>query len=170
MLNRKLKFYVSLFVSLGFIGVNAQSFFNVKENSGGFSSFYINDIRKLTFVGGNFNVNEIDGNSNSYELSSIRRLDFNGITTEVLNPSQEQQSEVRLQLYPNPVNEILYVKGKSAMDCEWKVEIIDLQGKVLKNEILNSLHSINVSDLNKGMFLCRIYTCDKIEIIKFLKN
>jgi len=170
MQNRKQKFCVALFMSIGLIGVNAQSILNVKENSGGSSFFYTNDIRKLTFSGGNLNVNEIDGASSSYDISSIKRLDFNGITTEVLYPSQEQQSDNGLRLYPNPVNDVLYIKSKITVDCDWKLEILDLQGKVLKKEILTSLKSINVSDLKKGIYLCRFYTCDKIENIKFLKN
>ena len=170
MQNRKLKFCVALFMSLGLVGINAQSILNVKENSEGSSSFYTNDIRKLTFSDGNLNVNEMDGTSNLFDISSIRKLDFNGITTEVEIPSQDQLSKTSLQLYPNPVKDVLYVKSDLALDCNWKVEILDLQGKILKKESLTSLKSINVSDLKKGMYLCRIYTCNKIENIKFLKN
>ena len=170
MRNRKQKFCVALFMSLGLMGVNAQSILNVKENTGGSSFFYTNEIRKLTFSGGNLNVNEMEGGSTSFDISSIRKLDFNGITTEVKIPLVSNQPDERLQLYPNPVNDMLYVKSELVLDCDWKVEILDLQGKVLKKEILNSLKSINVSDLKKGLYLCRIYTCDKIENIKFLKN
>jgi len=170
MQNRKQKFCVALFMSFGLISVNAQSILNVKESSGGSSFFYTNDIRKLTFSGGNLHVNEMDGSSNSYDISGLKRLDFNGISTKIEIPLQSKQPEEKLQLYPNPVNDVLYVKSEIALDCDWKVEILDLQGRVLKKEILTSLKSINVSDLKKGMYLCRIYTCDKIENIKFLKN
>nr|WP_321453192.1 T9SS type A sorting domain-containing protein [uncultured Carboxylicivirga sp.] len=170
MQNRELKFCVALFMSIGLMSVNAQSILNVKEKSGGSSFFYTNDIRKLSFSDGSLNVNEMDGTLNSFDISSIRKLDFNGITTEIEIPLQNKASKESLQLYPNPVNEIFYIKRESALDCEWNVEILDLQGKILKKEILTSLKGINVSDLKKGMYLCRIYTCDKIENIKFLKN
>ncbi|MCG8582092.1 MAG: T9SS type A sorting domain-containing protein, partial [Bacteroidales bacterium] len=164
------KFCVALLMIFGLISVNAQSILNVKENSGGSSFFYTNDIRKLTFSGGNLNVNEMDGNSSSYDINGIRKLDFNGISTEVEIASQEQLSKESIQLYPNPVNDFLYVKSNLAQDCDGKLEILDLHGKVLKKESFASLKSINVSDLRKGIYLCRIYTCNKIENIKFLKN
>ncbi|WP_430814045.1 T9SS type A sorting domain-containing protein [Carboxylicivirga sp. RSCT41] len=157
-------------MSFGLLSLNAQNILNVKESSGGFSFFYTNDIRKLTFSGGNLHVNEMDGSSNSYDISGLKRLDFNGISTKIEIPLERKQPEEKLQLYPNPVNDVFYIKSEIALECVLKVEIFDLQGRVLKKEILTSFKSINVSDLRNGMYLCRIYTYDKIENIKFLKN
>ncbi len=170
MQNRKLMICATLFMNLGVMGSKAQSLLNVRENSGNSSTFYTNDIRKLTFSDGNVNVIEFSGSSSSYTISGIKRLDFNGLSTDVQFPKQNKQSKNGFELYPNPVNDILNIKGEIVLDHELKIEILDMQGKVHKKEVLTSLNGINVSNLKTGMYICRIYNSDKIENIKFLKN
>jgi hypothetical protein len=141
----------------------------VKDNAGHNSSYYTNDIRKLTFSGGNMVIEKTDGSSSSYSISSIRKLDFSGASTDILIPQQRLQNEEATKIYPNPVIDLLYIKSSLAEECEVIVEVLDLQGKVLLIEKISDMNGINVSDLQKGIYICRVHICDKIENIKFLK-
>jgi hypothetical protein len=156
-------------MSILLMGIKAQDILNVKNISGS-SSFYTNNIRKLTFPDDNLNVVELDGASSAYAISNVRKFDFSGISTQIQIPQEPQQSGDDIQLYPNPVNDVLYVKNNSIEKYNLKFEIFDIQGKLLKVVEQQSINSINVSDLRKGMYICRVHTCKKIEIIKFLKK
>ena len=170
MRNRKLGFCVVVLISIGFIGIQAQSILNVKENSGSNTSFYTNDIRKLTFSGGDLDVGKIDGSSSLYAISGIRKLEFTGISTDIQIPQKRKQTSEAIKLYPNPVNDFLYIKDNPDEECQFIIEILDLQGKVLQKETISRMNGINVSDLPKGMYICRVYIRDEIENIKFLKK
>lgn len=170
MRNRKLGFCVAVFMGLNLMGLQAQSILNVEENSGSISSFYTNDIKKLIFSGGNMDVQKTDGSSDSYSISGIGKLEFAGISTDIQILQQIGQSEERTKLYPNPVIDLLYIKSISSEECDVILEVLDMQGKVLLKETTSSMNGINVSDLQRGIYICRVYTCDKIESIKFLKQ
>lgn len=116
------------------------------------------------------NVEKADGTSSSYSISGIRKLDFAGISTDIQISQQIGKSEEGTKLYPNPVIDQLYIKKTLVEECEVLVEILDLQGKILLKETISAMNGINVSGLQKGMYICRLYTCEKVENIKFLKN
>lgn len=62
----------------------------------------------------------------------------------------------KFELMPNPVVEILNIKFNSLIK-ESKIEIIDLQGKVLHTQtVLNIKEAVNVSWLAKGTYLVKI--------------
>lgn len=70
-------------------------------------------------------------------------------------------------IYPNPANENLTV----AMDFKKieTAEIYSLEGrKVSESNINSSNHVINVSKLNKGVYLLKIKGTDVVQ--KFIKN
>ena len=115
-------------------------------------------------------VEKTDGSSGSYSISGIRKLEFTGISTDIQIPPQIGESEEGTKLYPNPVIDQLYIKNTSVEECEVLVEILDLQGKILLKETISSMNGINVSELRKGMYICRVYSYDKTKNIKFLKQ
>lgn len=170
MINKKLGLCITVFMGLGLIGLQAQSYLSVEENSGSNSTFYTNNIRKLTFSGGDMDVAKLDGSSSSYAISGIRKLDFTGISTDIQISQQIEKTREATKLYPNPVKNILYIESNFDEECELSMEVLNLQGNVLLKETIVSTNNINVSDLQKGMYICRIHTCDKIENIKFLKQ
>jgi predicted esterase len=67
-----------------------------------------------------------------------------------------------LIIYPNPVNNIITIKGVINKNNPYK--IISIDGKVLKNEVLNT-SKIDVSYLKKGIYFLE-YENQKIKIIK----
>lgn len=77
----------------------------------------------------------------------------------------------KLKLYPNPVNEILYISGISIKN----IEVYSLSGKKLLSEMFDSDNIVSkkliVSNLLKGIYIIKITTNeDKIVKRKFLKK
>ena len=67
-----------------------------------------------------------------------------------------------LIIYPNPINSTITLKGVLNKNTNYKV--ISIDGKVLKNEILN-ISKIDVSFLKKGIYFLE-YKNQKIKIVK----
>lgn len=67
-------------------------------------------------------------------------------------------------MYPNPVEEILYI----AIDESIQVQIVDLFGKVIsKRELQIGKNQINASKMDAGIYFI---VTDKGESIKFIKK
>lgn len=71
-------------------------------------------------------------------------------------------------LKPNPVENILTLEGKEAQ--VYQVQIIDVNGSVLKESSVISHLSIDVSDLSNGLYFIQVYNAEKSFIQKFIKK
>lgn len=84
-------------------------------------------------------------------------------TIDVINSRQ-------LQIYPNPVKDILNFKLSDGLKVE-SVEIYDLSGKQLNVKNSRLVSSINVSNLIKGNYILRVKANDgKVHIQKIIKD
>ncbi len=168
-----------LLLGIGLTGIKAQSMY-VKEHSGIQTPYTLSSIKKLTFAGANMTVNKASGSDDSYVLSEIQYLSFTDFTTDV--PLYDKQENSTINLYPNPVIDQLQISYETLKEGNAKVEIVDVQGKVLYQQTMISQNLptgqaggtnhavIPVSQLSKGLYVCLLQSDDKIEIIKFLKN
>jgi hypothetical protein len=64
---------------------------------------------------------------------------------------QEQYSDIPLDLFPNPVIDVLTINSDTPFE---KIEVYDLTGRLL-SVYDGSVNSINVSTLPKGMYLLK---------------
>lgn len=72
-----------------------------------------------------------------------------------------------IKIYPNPAKDILNInipENLSIINCE----LFDISGKMIKAQIMNN--SIDVSQLQKGMYLFRLETNEGILTEKFIKE
>jgi len=70
-----------------------------------------------------------------------------------------------INIYPNPVNDILYLET----DDKWtKAEIYDISGRILRSVSLDS-SSIDVNGLESGTYIMRMRNGDKVGRVKFVK-
>jgi len=173
MKRKKLILFAILLLGLGPTGLKAQNQLNVKEKAGKVTSFALSGIQKLTFPSGNMEVKKTDGSSASFALNDIRYLTFSPITTDA--KSLDSKRESTFSLYPNPVTNEFQLSYESIEARTLNVEIIDLQGRVLLRQTINSQYGANhnrisVSQLQKGLYICRLQNGNKYETIKFLKN
>ena len=88
----------------------------------------------------------------------------NGIL-RISNPvlSNENFSAEKIKVYPNPVNNILYIENIA----DSNYEIYDITGKIVLNGIGNQ---INVSSLEKGVYFLKVILEEKIITQKFIKE
>jgi len=72
-------------------------------------------------------------------------------------------------LYPNPVNDVLYIENASGIE---NVEIYDIVGNLVLNvkNDNNALLPINVSSFESGVYMIRAYTSEGISISRFIKQ
>ena len=87
-------------------------------------------------------------------------------TTSVVNTNLPSST---IGLYPNPTtNDMVYLKGTKELEGFLKIEIYALNGKL----IFTSFHprEINVTSLNKGLFLMKVITDKTTYPLKFIKQ
>ncbi len=170
MRNRKIVFCAIICLNFGSLGLQAQSILNVKENTGSNTSFNTNEVNKLSFTENNINIELTSGTSSSFSISDIQKLVFDTTSTETLVSLEKEQNEDAIKLYPNPVKDLLSISNNSTNECETYIEILNLQGKILLQKTTSSINGINVSNLQTGIYICRVYLCNTIEYIKFVKQ
>jgi hypothetical protein len=173
MIHKKIRLFTLLLLCLGLTGLQAQNVLKVIEKTGTQTFYGLSSIKKLTFPTGTLWVNKTDGTTQVYAFTNIRLLNFGGVLTSIDQP--ELKEDGSLLLYPNPVINELTVVYQSRYKGSLQIDIFDLFGKVVfsetayQSEGTNQLN-INLSNLPKGFYVCRLTKGWTIKTIKFLKN
>ena len=106
----------------------------------------------------------------------VNVTDANGCTGNasiliIVNPCtgiEENQNFASINIYPNPNNGIVNVTLTSALAQNSTLEIYDAIGKlVVKQALTSELNTINISDLNNGMYMFKVINNTKT--VKFGK-
>ncbi|KMQ60656.1 hypothetical protein ACM40_12885 [Chryseobacterium sp. BLS98] len=84
----------------------------------------------------------------------------------VLAVSETRAGKDNVSIYPNPVQDILYIKSGEEII---KAEIYDASGRILNSTGIRA-NTVNVADLAKGNYIIRLFTKDKTMIQKFIKK
>ena len=88
---------------------------------------------------------------NSDSMSKLVNVVVSGIS---------ENEDVELVIYPNPAKEVLYVKMQVAsrkLQGDFRFEILDLMGRVVKKGLLDDDMSIWISDLMNGIYTIHIF-------------
>jgi hypothetical protein len=101
---------------------------------------------------------------------SLDNLGLEAVLTthqEERTPTTELAVNKPLELvaYPNPVQNVLYVKGPASI---LSIHILNLKGEIQKS-VANSTQ-INMSELPRGLYLVSIESTDGIAVKKIIKN
>ena len=70
--------------------------------------------------------------------------------------------EVSIKVYPNPVIDKVSISGVEMKE----IHLLDLEGRVIRQETARSIIRWDLSDLSEGMYLIRIETMDDETITK----
>ena len=106
--------------------------------------------------------NVIITNTENIDISSLA-LESGQLTVSGTQLSvEDQELERSIQLYPNPVKDILSIKSEAIVIS--KVAIYSVLGKKIK-EVKSNFESIGISNLSKGLYIIRIFS-DKESITK----
>ncbi|MBK7096258.1 MAG: cadherin domain-containing protein [Saprospiraceae bacterium] len=75
--------------------------------------------------------------------------------------SLQDQDQAKLNIYPNPVHDILFIEG---IDKNCRAYVLSTDGKLIMSKILtNSENSINISALSQGLYLILLETSNGIK-------
>ena len=145
-----------------FIENNALTCLNVKNgNNSNFTTFNVVGNPSLTCI-------EVDNVSFSITNWTVG----GGMTFSTNCPSSclvgvAEYNTTELSIYPNPTINTLTIKSYELNIS--KIEIIDLTGKLVKT-ITSDLNSLNVADLQTGIYFIRIITDQETFTKKFAKQ
>lgn len=158
-------FLVFLF-SLSNTDLQAQTML-VKRNEGSITPHALSDIRKLTFASDDLIVTNWENQSENYPLDAITYLNFSEIITGTY-----YRNNTGFETYPNPVGDFLYIDFKGMTNSGGTISILNTEGQILKTQKISEskLVPIDISDLPKGIYLCRYSNNTKIKTVKILKN
>lgn len=99
---------------------------------------------------------------------TCNRVDSAQITFDICSSIQAEINDNELTIYPNPTNHIL------SMNCDeviTKIEIITFDGNIIRELFLNNLNPVlDISDLNTGIYLLKVFTGKNIYIRKLIKQ
>jgi len=100
---------------------------------------------------------------NNHTNTIVIKFDEFGNTTWI---KEEALKEISLSIFPNPTKD--YINYKTQYDViVQKIEIINMEGQKIK-EFLDPQKSLNVQDLNHGVYLMRFFTNHDIIIKKLI--
>ena len=169
MKHKRLKFSTLLLLGLGFTGLQAQTVF-VRQTSGTQNAYLLSNIEKLSFPSGQITVSLTTGNPDTYSLSNVRYLNFQDLTTGI---TSEKTQEGTIQIFPNPVAEVLNIQVSQSLCQSYFIEILSIDGRQVYKETVNqqnNVYQINVAKLSQGLYLCKINNGKTTEITKFFKQ
>jgi hypothetical protein len=171
MKQKRAKWIFIVFFAIGLTGIRAQSSLNIKVKTGAQSSFFLSDIKTLTFTSGTMSINKRDGNRNDFALANVSNLNFAGITYIDEIPTDDN---IAMMLYPNPVRNFLQVKYESKAEENGYVQIFNISGKVVYQQLIKSQTGTNYIDIytesfQNGIYMCRVQNGNNTETAKFIK-
>ena len=106
--------------------------------------------------------------NDSYHVRAVRA--FQDLTTTV---AMLEQQEGTIQLYPNPVVDVLNIQQPNKGNQACIIEILTIDGRLVYKENQNPYKNatkINVSTLPQGIYLCKFNQGITTSITKFIKQ
>jgi len=101
----------------------------------------------------------LSGTSSNYVSNSPMNAVLNSCSTSI----DEQFAFSLLKVYPNPTSSVLNIEVKE----QTQITIVNVLGEVVKAETINGLSTIDVSELNNGVYFIQTNTGINT---KFIKN
>jgi len=108
--------------------------------------------------GADSNNNSLDFNRMCSTPGTANLGNTNGCITTAI---AEVKSAMSILVYPNPSHDILHIDMTKDYFKQVKVSVIDLLGREVKSVDLgdfDAIYSMNLSDLNKGVYIVKIQT------------
>ncbi len=125
------------------------------------SNGYVGDVTLYCTVSNESLLNATD--------SIIVKITGTDPITEPVTILINKEENNQFQIYPNPANNILFIQFENTEIHEFHYEIVDYSGKSIKYGI-NLNNSIDISDLDKGLYLFKIQIDNSNYVREFLKE
>jgi hypothetical protein len=171
---KKTKLYLVLILSLfiGLIGLQAQNLLKVISKNGVQTPIKLSDIQKITFGSVEMKLLRSDASTQIYGFDNIRILNFDTTSNNINQINTLENND--LHLYPNPVINNVAITFESSTKGSIAINIFDFQGKIVFQKYEHQLEgknklSIDLSKLQKGIYVCQLTNSTTNKICKFLK-
>lgn len=121
----------------------------------------LSDLQRITFNGSTLNLVSKNESSTPFAISQIQKILFEKRANSSI---EEVLSAKSIFIYPNPVQDILFVEG---LEINTTVRIFDMNGTLVRNEMVDQARlQLNVSDLPKGIYLLQTEN----QTVRFIKK
>ena len=77
---------------------------------------------------------------------------------------------ISLSVFPNPTNAILNFMLDKQLESELLINIVNVEGKIMKMKTITNSTSVDVSDLANGLYFVRFNYKDKSRTLRFVKR
>jgi len=88
----------------------------------------------------------------------------------VVSIDEIDNETISLSLFPNPTDAMLNFVLDKQLDSELHINIVNVEGKILKTQSINTSTSVDVSDLANGLYFVQFDYKNKSSTLKFVKN
>lgn len=132
------------------------------QNNDGYISFKIKTKSTLNLGDAFSNTADIYFDYNAPIITNT----YTTTVRNVLAVTETKGNKDVVSIYPNPVEDILYIKSGEEII---KVEIYDASGRIMNTKGVKG-SSVNVSEMAKGNYIIKLFTKDKTLIQKFIKK
>lgn len=134
------------------------------------SKMSVNDIQKLTYPPDSLKIHFKDGSVQVLHLDVINQITYDAPLVTVLDIS----AVTRVSIAPNPFDTYLNISLESKRSSTVQLQIVDLQGVVVKNicfisQIGQNAMIIDLAEINKGIYICCFSTADERQTQLILK-
>jgi len=99
-----------------------------------------------------FTFTVIDGNGGWIGLTNF---DIN-IDENAISSNKELLSQDRFQVYPNPTNDVLFVRDLSNSAKDWAIQLYSLDGRLVLTDNMNIEKRMSLAELNDGIYILKI--------------
>lgn len=143
----------------------------VVNNHQNTATYSLKEIGKIVFLANNLNVTRKSGEIYSFALADIRYIGF-GLNTSIDDEIIIKESTGIAEIFQNPAINIITVQFKSGLKSVGNIQIFSIDGKhiITKAFKVGQLnYQINVSDISKGLYVCKICDGNNVELKKFIK-
>ncbi|GAB5399236.1 MAG: hypothetical protein Aureis2KO_08210 [Aureisphaera sp.] len=72
-----------------------------------------------------------------------------------------------LKIFPNPTKGVLNIESTYRID---KIEMLSVHGQIINEYDLHEIKSIDLTHIENGLYILKIYSFNQITVRKILKN
>ncbi len=121
-------------------------------------------FNEILFIQNYINIDLGTGFTDAYNQNDpvASSIDFSTLSTE-----EETFKDINISIYPNPVIDIINIKGLTNEIS--KVEIYNINGQHILTKKTN-METVNIKEFNSGLYFIKLYTATASKTIKLIKN
>lgn len=156
------KLSITTLLLIMFHNVNAQIHVIVQYTDNSEISYSLDSLGKLYFSDQNFIIAPTLAIEETIDVTNIRKIYFLPADEYLGISTYSENSKISPVIYPNPSSD--YIKF-SNIEENTSIDIYSIDGKLILQDIISSNTSINISHLQKGIYVVNIAN----KIFKFCK-